>query len=100
VALGALKTPKAEDVVERGYHRAGLTAKLSIQNKINEGIPPPLATSTVAARAREGRKGAQLELANRRAGIPASTTLAKPLIDTGQLRNAVNYVIRRRSRNA
>lgn len=57
-------------------HKAGLIAQASIRGKINEGIPPPLAPSTLAARRRRGRKG------------------EKPLVDTGQLRNSINYVIR------
>lgn len=74
----------------------GLTAKLAIQNKINEGIPPPLAESTLRQRAAKGRKGAQEELKARREGEAPGTTLAKPLIDTGQLRNSINYVLRSR----
>ena len=83
-------------VVEMGMHQVGLLVKLAIQNKINEGIPPPLADRTLQARARRGRKGAITELANRKQGLPPSTLLAKPLIDTGQMRNAANYVIRSR----
>ncbi len=74
----------------------GLIAKLGIQNKINEGIPPPLADSTLRQRAAKGRKGAQEELKARREGEAPGVTLAKPLIDTAQLRNSINYVIRSR----
>lgn len=80
--------------VEAGFHALGLRAKLSIQNKINDGIPPPLADSTLRARARRGRKGAQDELDARRKGEAPSMASAKPLVDTGQMRNAVNYAIR------
>lgn len=76
----------------------GLRAKVAIQNKINEGIPPPLAESTLRQRASRGRKGAQEELKSRREGNPAGTILAKPLIDTAQMRNSVNYVIRSRKK--
>lgn len=79
-----------------GFERAGIAAQFALRRKINEGIPPPLAPSTLAERARKGRKGAKQEIANRAAGMEASTQLAKPLIDTGQLRNAINYVIRER----
>jgi hypothetical protein len=85
-------------VVEQGMHQVGLIAKLAIQNKINEGVPPPLADSTLRARARKGRKGAGLELLSRSHGIEPSMDFAKPLVDTGQLRNAVNYVIRSRKK--
>lgn len=79
-----------------GLNAAGLIAQRSIRATINEGIPPPLSEATLRARAARGRKGAQQELENRAQGKPASTILAKPLVDTGQMRNAVNYVIRKR----
>lgn len=85
--------------VEVGMHQVGLIAKLAIQNKINEGIPPPLADATLQRRAAKGRKGAALELKLRRKGLAApSTVLAKPLVDTGQMRNATNYAIRSRKK--
>jgi len=83
--------------VAQRLHRIGLVASVGIKNKINEGIPPPLAESTLLKRANrglKGRKGAQKELQNRAKGEAPSTQFAKPLVDTGQLRNAVNYVIR------
>ncbi len=87
--------------VEQGMHQVGLIAKLAIQNKINEGIPPPLADSTLQARAARGRKGAALELKLRKKGLAApSTVLAKPLVDTAQMRNAVNYAIRSRKKRS
>jgi hypothetical protein len=83
-------------------HGAGMAAKLSIQNKINEGIPPPLAEATLRRRAARGpgssiAKAAQKELDARGKGAPPSLMEAKPLIDTSQMRNAVNYVIRPRA---
>ena len=86
--------------VEQGMHRVGSIAQLAIQNKINEGIDPPLADSTVRARARKGRKGAKEELANRRKGLPPSKDLAKPLVDTGELLKAANYAIRSRKKRS
>lgn len=98
--------------MEQAMIAAGLTAKLAIQRKINEGIPPPLAERTLKARARRGKgssiaKAAQIELERRKAmtklgedpffDLETALTTAKPLIDTGQMRNAVNYVIRSRS---
>lgn len=76
------------------FHQAGLAAQVAVRKKINEGIPPPLADATLQERARRGRKGAKKELLRRAQGIAPSTDFAKPLIDTGQLRNAVTYVIR------
>lgn len=79
---------------ERQLHRVGLRASMSVKATINAGVPPPLAARTLEDRARRGRKGAAQELKNRAAGKGASTQLAKPLIDTAQLRNAYTYVIR------
>jgi phage gpG-like protein len=65
------------DAVDRGFNAAGLIAQRSIRAKITEGPFVPLKPSTIAARKRRGRTG------------------TKPLIDTGQLRSAINYVIRK-----
>lgn len=81
-------------VVEQGLTQIGLIAQAAIRAQINAGVPPPLSEATLRDRARRGRKGAKQELANRAQGLPASTALAKPLVDTAQMRNAVNYVIR------
>lgn len=84
--------------VDAGYHKVGLKAQFALRRKINEGIPPPLSEVTLRRRAAKGRKGAKAELENRAKGEAPSTQLAKPLIDTGQLRNALNYVIRDRKK--
>lgn len=94
IAKAVLKDPQV-DVAAR-MHRPGITASLGIKRKINEGIEPPLSDRTLRERARKGREGALWELAWRKAGAPAGTELAKPLVDTGQLRNAVTYVVRKR----
>lgn len=98
--------------MEQALIAAGLTAKLGIQNKINEGIPPPLADATLKNRARRGKgssiaMAAKIELERRRQmeklgedpffDLETALTTAKPLIETGQMRNAVNYVIRNKS---
>jgi hypothetical protein len=90
--------PAGKSIVEIGYQRVGLIAQKAIRAKINEGIPPPLAERTLQERAARGRKGAKQELANRALGLAPSTQLAKPLIDTAQMRNAVTYVIRSRKK--
>lgn len=82
------------EAVERQLHCVGLRASMSVKAVLNAGVPPPLADSTLRARARRGRRGAQRELRNRASGLGASTQHAKPLIDTAQLRNAYTYVIR------
>lgn len=89
-----LRDPKT--IVEQRLHRVGITASVAIKRKINEGIAPPLSDMTLRRRAAKGRKGAATELAARALGQPAGTGNAKPLIDTGQMRNAVSYVIRPR----
>jgi len=87
------------DVVDQGLAQVGIIASLAIMNAINEGPPPPLADSTLRARARRGRKGAALELKLREKQLAApSTVLAKPLVDTGEMRNSVTYAIRSKSK--
>lgn len=62
--------------VERSMVRAGLKAQNSVRAKIQDGPFVPLAPYTLAERKKRGRTG------------------EKPLLDTGQLRNSVTYVIR------
>lgn len=88
----------AKQVVKQGLEQVGSAVEVAIKMKINEGVPPPLAESTLKKRAAKGRKGAQKELDARAEGEAPSTANAKPLIDTAQMRNAVKYVIRPRSR--
>lgn len=61
---------------DKYLNQAGLVAQAGIRAKITNGPFLPLAASTVAARMSRGKKS------------------DKPLIDTGQLRNAITYVIR------
>jgi hypothetical protein len=84
------------DGAQRRMAMAGQVAQSSVRARINSGIGPALSEATLRKRARRGRQGAKDELAARAAGQQPSTELAKPLIDTGQLRNAVTYVIRKR----
>lgn len=58
----------------------GLHVKQEAQKRVNEGLQPPLAESTLAARKRAGKQG------------------TKPYIVTGQFRNAINYVIRKKAK--
>ncbi|MBN9359825.1 hypothetical protein [Herbaspirillum huttiense] len=76
--------------------RAGLEAQNAVRARINSGIGPALSEATLRQRARRGRKGAILELERRAGGMEPSTEYAKPLIDTGQLRNSITYVIRKK----
>lgn len=82
--------------VEKGLERAGMIAQAAVREAITHGSFEPLAESTLKARARRGRKGAKAELKARAEGAEPSNALAKPLIDTGQLRNSVTYVVRKK----
>lgn len=62
--------------VTRTLTIVGLIAQNAVKAKITEGPFIPLAPATLAARRRKGRTG------------------ERPLIDTGQMRNAVTFVIR------
>lgn len=68
---------KGPGEVNKYYERAGIVASQSIKNVINEqiGIEPP-APSTLKARKAKGFEG------------------TKSLIVTGQLRNAITYVVK------
>lgn len=64
--------------VQRGFESVGLTAQSAIRSRINEGIPPALKPSTIRARKRKGFQG------------------TKPLVRSGQLRNAITYIVRKK----
>jgi hypothetical protein len=68
-----------KDRAEAELHAVGLVAQNAVRNRINEGPFKPLAPSTLKARRKRGRTG------------------ERPLIDTGQLRNAISYVVRKRT---
>lgn len=55
----------------------GLVAVNAVRRRINNNTPPPLAPATIAKRKRKGRNS------------------TKTLVDTGAMRNAVTYVVRR-----
>lgn len=83
-------------------NRIGLIASRSIKAKITEGIPPPLAPSTIAGRIRriKGKARRRKIDAAKAAGTPDSRIagaegLFTPLVVTAQLRNAITYVLRR-----
>lgn len=84
--------------VDAGLNAVGLTAQKGIRMKIRDGPFVPLAESTLKARARMGgsiAKAAKAELDSRAAGNEAGTDNANPLNLTGQMRNAVEFVIRK-----
>lgn len=63
--------------VQKGFHALGILAQNALRARITDGPFEPLKPSTIAARRARGRKG------------------DRPLIDTGQLRRALTYVIRK-----
>lgn len=105
--MKAVLNGKGAGIAEVGMTQVGLIAKLSIQNKINDGLEPPLAPSTIAQRYKsrktQTRRDSELEyLSLQGKGIDEmflqGAVGIKPLINTGQLRNAVTYVIRSRKK--
>lgn len=97
-AMRAALDNKGKQTSELWLTAAGQDAQMGIRSFINDGVPPPLADSTLRARLRKhkGRKGEKTELANRARGVLPSVDFAKPLVDTAEMRNAVNYVLRSR----
>ena len=90
-----------EGKANRAMHAAGLLVSTAAKRNITQGIPPPLKSSTLRARARRkagsGHRiglGAQDELNARANGMAPSTQFAKPLIDSGQMLAAITYVVR------
>lgn len=81
---------------DTALNAAGLIGQHGVRAKITDGPFVPLSESTLRARARRGRKGAAKELASRAAGNQPDNTNAKPLIDTGQYRQSITYVIRKK----
>jgi hypothetical protein len=66
--------------LDKALGRVGLIAQSAIQNKITDGPFAPLAPKTIAERKARGNES------------------DKPLIDTGQLRQAITFVIRDRGK--
>jgi hypothetical protein len=64
--------------MDAGFHAAGLTAQAGVRNYIVAGVGPPLSPVTIMLRRQRGIRG------------------TKPLIATGQLLNAVTYVVKDR----
>lgn len=83
--------------VERQLAALGLLGQNAVRKRITDGIPPPLAASTVAGRLRRTRKGKRLLAQLRASGADLGQFGADnytPLIATGQLRQSITYVIR------
>lgn len=81
------------DEMIRQLAAAGLAAQIGVQRKITTGPFKPLAASTIAARKRKLRGTKPLTATQRNMGFSD----IKPLIDTGQLRRSITFVIRHRN---
>lgn len=65
-----------DGTIDAQFHAVGLIGQAAVRAAITDGTHAPLSPRTLKQRKARGRTG------------------TKPLIDTGQLRNSVNYVIR------
>lgn len=74
-AASAAATGRMSDA-ERHLHAAGLIAQSSVRRTLTTAAYRPLSERTLAERRARGRTG------------------TKPLIDTGQYRNSITYVVR------
>lgn len=100
-AIGRAAMDGQPDKVKTLRMQLGIVAQRAIQKKITDGPFQPLSEVTLQRRASRkfgkgaagARRGAKMELARRAQGLAAGTDFARPLIDTGQLRRAINYVI-------
>lgn len=83
------------------FNRLGLKVSSAVKTRITSNIPPPLALSTVEGRIRrrKSKKWRATKTAavssNVAAGQAPGAGLFTALVDTGQLRNSVTYVVRR-----
>ena len=73
---GVAATHNDQSGVEDQLNAAGLTGQTAVRVQMTDGDFEPLKASTLAARRSHGRTGTH------------------PLIDTGQLRNSITYVLR------
>ncbi|PWT77530.1 MAG: hypothetical protein C5B60_02535 [Chloroflexi bacterium] len=86
-AAHAALTGASETAIDGHLGEAGTLAVRSVTRRIQSGIPPPLAESTVRRR-RQRSPGSRY----RRQATQASDTT--PLIDTAQMLRSVTWVIR------
>lgn len=75
-ASKALKFPLDPNAGTNTLIEVGLIAQRTVRGYINAGVAPPLAAATLRARRARGH------------------TSTKSLVETGQMRNAVTYIIR------
>lgn len=84
-ATNIFKARNPVEFVQQNLHAIGLTTADSIRQKITDGPFVPLAPLTIAARKKKIGKG--------KVNAPGFVNI-RPLVDTGQLRRSITYVIR------
>jgi hypothetical protein len=85
------------DQMLRQMGAVGLTAVSAVRGVIQARIPPPLAARTVQSRLRKTQAGRRRLRNMQKAGTDLykwGAANLTPLIDTGNLRNSITYVIR------
>lgn len=97
-------TGNAENI-DRDFYKVGQIAQSAIRQVIQQGIAPPLKPGTIRNRWRSRktatrRKGEEEYLEKVKGGMPHEEAQASvgitPLVNTGQLRNSINYVVRKK----
>lgn len=99
-ADAALKGDSAK--MMQGLNRAGIAASNEVKHVINSNIPPPLKPGTIRNRHRgretKRRESEQVYLDLVKKGVDPGAAQGEvgivALVNTGQLRNAVTYVVR------
>ncbi len=82
-----------EGTAFKAMEATGLAAASAVKRKITTGPFDPLSPRTIQGRANRGRRGAKKYLEMTAAGETPPADLVKPLINTGQMRNAITYVV-------
>jgi hypothetical protein len=99
-AEAALKGDKPG--VAQGLNRAGIVASNEVKHRINSNIPPPLSPNTIRNRHRgretKRRESEQVYLDLVGKGVSPGAAQSEvgivALVNTGQLRNSITYVVR------
>lgn len=76
--------------ISKALHSAGTVAEMSVKRKITDGPFAPLSERTKAARRAKHNYAATQQ--------GSDFVEMRPLIDTGQLRKAITYVVRRKGK--
>lgn len=102
-AIASLKGK--QEVADFLYIKAGLVAQSSIRNTIRSGIPPPLKPETIRGRKysrfTKSRRKSEIEYmqaikSGKDSDVAFSESGIVPLINTSQLLNSINFVVRKK----